>query len=78
MIERWPELFENAATANWPGGREPALGLLAQFLPFDARAPYWQWLCLQRKRLQDGVDLGRSAVQYSCQPTYLTGNSPTM
>ena len=70
--------IENAATAKSPGGGEPALAPVAQFLPFDTRTAYWQWLCPQAKRLQDGVDLGRHAVQYSCQPTYMIGNSPTI
>ena len=70
--------IENAATAKSPGGGEPALAPVAQFLPFDARTAYWRWLCPQAKRLQDGVDLGRPAVQYSCQPTYMIGSSPTI
>jgi hypothetical protein len=74
------QLFENAVHAKWPGsgGTEPALAAVAQFLPFDPRADYSRWLCPKATRLQDGVDLGRPAVQYSCLPTGVNRNSDTV
>jgi hypothetical protein len=61
------QLFDNAAQAKW--ATEPALDVIAQFLPFDPRAAYSQSLCPNAKQVQDGTNLGRSARKYSCAKT---------
>ncbi len=60
------QLFKNAARATSPVGGGPALAVIAQFLPFDPRAGYWQSLCPNARQMQAGTDLGRPAQKYSC------------
>ena len=61
------QLFEDVAHATGPGDPQSALAEIAPFLPFDATAAYSQLVCPGAKKLQDAKDLGRAAVQYSCE-----------